>query len=160
MTRHAGPTAAEDIDDKAFHGVARAMLRVYRSTNPPKEIPMHEPNLFQASIIVLMAALTASAPNQSAYVNAQTRHAGLDSADIWPHWESRGSLIAHAPTMDHPLASQGPVRVQEGAEGHHRPANGGHAASGAPLGMALSRDAQTLTHLTSLGRFERLGTHG
>ncbi len=59
---------------------------------------MSNPDLFQASIILMLAALTSSAPVKAPYEADEARLAGLESRDIWlSNDQGRGHLVNHRP---------------------------------------------------------------
>lgn len=84
---------------------------------------MHEPNLFQGATLVLMAALTASAPTREPYTHAENRLAAVPALDMWPEMDKHQSLIAHCMHEVQPGVSPRHVDVDSGVHGqrlHHR----------------------------------------
>ena len=87
---------------------------------------MHEPNLFQGTTLVLLAALTASAPTQMPYTRAETRLASMNALDPWPELEKHRSLIAHVSKQAQPMTSFPHLDVNPAKHPHALHHQGGH----------------------------------
>ena len=79
---------------------------------------MHEPNPFQGIALVLMAALTASAPTQRAYTQSETRLAAMNTLDAWPETLNHRSAIAHNTPESVPIIPPPHLHAHRGNHDH------------------------------------------